>query len=225
LQRLLLVDQEVLVIKKYHIADILTASRFFFAALIIAMTIMGSRPGGVLLIFAIGEMTDAVDGPAAARWPYPDELEASLWWRVNVVAFDIAADMVLGTAALIYTAVHTYSFGMVLMVGALSIGTVTQLLIVYVLPPSEKSLFTKYLILTRRAFLYVPTIAAVVIMLLLKATVPGELSWAAAFSSTAFKAWLGFGLSLWAVLSYLKWDRIVGVARNMKKAQKTLDKG
>ena len=204
-------------IKKYHIADILTASRFFFAALIIAMTLWGSHPGKVLAIFAIGEMTDAADGPAATKWPYPDELEERLWWRVNKVAFDIVADMTLGTAVLAYTALHTYSFGVVLMVGSLLLGAVTQLLVVYVLPSPEKSLFTKYLILVRRALLYVPTIIAVVIMLLLKATVPGELTWEAVGNSSLFKIWLAIGLSIGGVMFYIKRDRIVEVARNMKR--------
>ena len=103
-------------LKKYHIADILTASRFIFAMVIIAFTLFAASPAKVLAVFIIGEITDAVDGPAATKWPYPEKLEKSLWWRVNKVAFDIAADMTLGIATLIYTAMYTYPFGRVMLI-------------------------------------------------------------------------------------------------------------
>jgi len=204
-------------LKKYHIADILTASRFFFTAIILVMTFTAAPAAWVLVVFAIGELTDAADGPAAIRWPYPDELEQSLLWRRQKVVFDIAADMALGISALIYVALHTYPFGMTLLVGALSIGTVTQLLVVFVLPSPDKSKFTKWLVLLRRAFLYIPAVISVAVMLLLKATVPGELTVEALSRSIALRVWVGIGLAIGAALFYLKRDRIVQVGRKKHK--------
>ena len=203
--------------KKYHIADILTASRFVFAMMIVAMTFFAASPAKVLAVFVIGEITDAADGPAASRWPYPEKLEKTLWWRVNKVAFDMTADIALGVATLFYMAEHTYPFGAVLLKGALIIGAVTQFAVLFILPPADTSAFTKNLILFRRAFLYVPTIAAAVILLLLKATIPGELTWAAVQTSEAFLLWLGIGLAIGAALFYLKWDRVIQVARGAAK--------
>ncbi|MCL1848459.1 MAG: hypothetical protein FWF83_02140, partial [Clostridiales bacterium] len=137
--------------------------------------------------------------------------------RVNKVAFDMAADIALGIATLGYMARHTYPFGAVLLKWALIIGTVTQLAVLFVLPPADESAFTKYLILFRRAFLYVPTIAAAVILLLLKATVPGEVTWGAVWASGAFMLWLGIGLAIGAALFFLKWDRVIQVARGAAK--------
>lgn len=203
-------------VKKYHVADLLTASRYFFAAVIILLTITAAPPVWVLAIFVIGELTDAADGPASSRWPYPDEWEKRLWWRVHKVVFDMAADMALGIAALIYVAAHTYAFGRTLCIVSIMIGTISQLMVVYVLPPPDRSLFTKGLILLRRALLYIPAIAAVMIMLLLKATVPGELTWEAISRSDSLKVWLSIGAIIGAVLFYLKRDRVVEVARRIK---------
>ena len=205
--------------KKHHIPDILTASRFLLAAIIIGLTIAGASPGRVLALFVIGELTDAIDGPLAFRWPYPDELERRLWWRVNKVFFDIAADMTLGIATLLYVARHTYPFGRILLVGAVGLGTLSQILVLRVFPPQERSGFTRWFILLRRGMLYIPTIAATVIMLLLKATVPGELTWDAINGSLPFKAWVGTGLAVGVLAYYLKWDRVIGVEKKRKEDQ------
>ncbi|MCL2167352.1 MAG: CDP-alcohol phosphatidyltransferase family protein [Clostridiales bacterium] len=202
--------------KKYHIPDILTASRFLFAAIIVGLTIAGASPGRVLALFVVGELTDAIDGPLAFRWPYPDELEKRLWWRVHKVFFDITADMTLGIATLLYVAGHTYPFGKILLVGALSLGALSQILVLCVFPPQERSGFTRRFILLRRGLLYIPTIAATVILLLLKATIPGDLTWDAVNGSLPFKAWVGTGLAIGALVYYLKWDRVIGVEKKRK---------
>ena len=206
--------------KAYYIADILTASRFLFAGIITAMTTVAAHPAWVLLVFAIGELTDAADGPAASRWPYPDDLEQRLWWRVNKIAFDIAADMTLGIATLAYCARHTYPFGRTLFIGSLAVGTVSQLCVLYLLPPADQSKITKWVILLRRSLLYIPAITAVVILLLLKATVPDPLTWDAVGQSLALKVWLCIGITIGVALLYLKRDRIAEVTRNDKKIVK-----
>ena len=203
-------------VRKYHIADALTSSRFLFALAIVVMTIVGAPPVWVLIAFVIGELTDAADGPAAAKWPYPAELEQSLWWRIHKVGFDQAADMVLGFSALTYVALYTYPFGMVLLQIALTVGVILQLLVVLVLKPLAPKL-AEWVILLRRSLLYVPAIGAVIIMLLLKTTVVGELTWGNVWQSESLKVCLTLGVLAGIVLAYLKRDRIVEVTRKTKR--------
>ena len=210
-------QQEEAEVKKYHVADILTAMRYFFTVIMLILTVKSASPAWALFIFSVGELTDAADGPAAARWPYPAELEQRLWWRRNKVIFDMTADMALGIATLLYVSQHTYPFGRILLAGSLSIGAVTQLLVVFVLPSPDKSRFTKWLVLLRRSLLYIPAILAVIMLLLLKATIPGELTREAVRQSMAFKVWLGIGLTIGLTLIFLKKDRIVEVGRKIQR--------
>lgn len=180
------------------------------------MTVAGAPPIWVLATFVIGELTDAADGPAAGKWPYPAELEQRLWWRIHKVGFDQAADMVLGAAALVYVALYTYPFGMVLLKVALAVGISLQLLVVLVLKPLTPKL-ANWVILLRRGLLYIPAIGAVIIMLLLKATVSGEPTLENILGNTTLKVCLVLSILASAVLAYLKRDRIVEVTRKRKE--------
>ena len=89
--------------KKYHIADVLTLSRFFLAGVLIFFTYVGVSSGWVLLVFLLGLLTDALDGPIARTWHYPNDGKRR-WWRENkrYEAHDKIADIILLISILCY---------------------------------------------------------------------------------------------------------------------------
>lgn len=90
--------------KKYHIADLLTLSRVFFAAAIVLFTFNGVSVGWAFLMFCIGELTDALDGPFHRRYPYPDFPKKYRFWREGNFPkiFDTGTDIALGLSFLLY---------------------------------------------------------------------------------------------------------------------------
>lgn len=67
--------------RKYHLADALTALEIIAAVTIIGMNIFQVSANWVIWVFAVGELCDAFDGICARRWPYPND-EKYRWWRV-----------------------------------------------------------------------------------------------------------------------------------------------
>ena len=94
---------------KYHIADILTFIRFLCAIGLIVLVVVGFfdttfvaiEAPAAFLLFAIGELTDAFDGPAARRWLYPNDGKRR-WWREYADRIDIVADILLALVALAF---------------------------------------------------------------------------------------------------------------------------
>ena len=197
------------------VADVLTLSRICpFACLLVIFTVMGVPPIWALVVTAAGELTDAFDGPAAGKWPYSEHLEKRLWWRRYKVGFDMAADMILGAAALLYIAFHTYPFGMTMLKGAFVIGVPLQAIVVFWLVPNYPKLARK-VIMVRRKFVYVPMIAVSIVMLLLAATVgtEAELTWELVRQTEEFWVWLGIGVVTGILLAIYKLDRLQEVLR------------
>lgn len=99
--------------KKYHIADLLTLSRFLLAVALFVLVFTISEPKNrlVLLLFSLGSLTDALDGEFARKYPYPKDGKAR-WWRKYQFDYDlyqyeindIVADLLLGLATLVYIA-------------------------------------------------------------------------------------------------------------------------
>lgn len=67
--------------RKYHLADALTALEIIMAVTITGMVIFDVSANWVIWAFAIGQLCDAFDGICARRWPYPDDGKPR-WWRV-----------------------------------------------------------------------------------------------------------------------------------------------
>lgn len=66
--------------KKYHLADALTALEVLMAFTLIGMTVFQIPADIAIWPFIIGELADAFDGPCARHWPYPDD-NKHRWWR------------------------------------------------------------------------------------------------------------------------------------------------
>ena len=97
--------------KKYHIADMLTLLRAIIGVAILSLTFLIREPitGTILILFAVGELTDALDGEFARRYKYPRD-GIDRWWRRYNDSYDlyqyelndIYADLIIGIATLIY---------------------------------------------------------------------------------------------------------------------------
>lgn len=93
------------------VADVLTFSRFLFAIGTLAAALSGSWAVAVVL-FAIGIMTDALDGPIARRWPYTANEEKKFFWRAkDPHLWDNTADLVLSTCGLLAAAYAVFGVG------------------------------------------------------------------------------------------------------------------
>ena len=94
--------------KKYHIADLLTLLRAIIGVAVFGLCILIREPINwlVLVLFSVGELTDALDGEFARRYKYPRDRKYR-WWRRKVdedlyqyELNDIYADLILGVATL-----------------------------------------------------------------------------------------------------------------------------
>lgn len=85
--------------KKYHIADALSALEIVSALTILTMIPFKVSPDIVIWLFVLGELCDAFDGPFARHFPYPDDGKYR-WWRVphTVQAIEHLSDILLLSA-------------------------------------------------------------------------------------------------------------------------------
>lgn len=87
--------------KRYHIADVLSLFEGILALALIAAAVCGLSADYAIWLFAGAEICDALDGPCARRWPYPDDGKYR-WWRAYAVELDQLTDLMAGIAVLIY---------------------------------------------------------------------------------------------------------------------------
>lgn len=85
---------------KRYLADILTLFRFILATMLIVFAIIGTKPEIGLIIFLLGELTDAFDGTCANKWPFPKNQKPK--YRKYAVKYDMIADAILCGAMLLF---------------------------------------------------------------------------------------------------------------------------
>lgn len=78
---------------KCYLADILTFTRFILAGFLLYFLITHGAPECVLIVFCIGELTDAFDGTCAKKWPFPKDKEPK--YRRFAEQYDMIADILL----------------------------------------------------------------------------------------------------------------------------------
>lgn len=192
----------------YYIADILVLARFILAALLGIVAFVPwpgyssqEMVGFGLIIFLVGELTDALDGPAARRWHYPRDNKYR-WWRENRmnVVLDKIADLCLSTAMVVFVFVRVSKL---FAVGISCAIVPFALLVEFELAPHLRKTDPRYrkdLLLFRR-LLYVAMIYAMSLVTL----------W-----STPWQWWMKLALSLLSVfivwlLARLKRNRLTQV--------------
>lgn len=154
----------------YYLADVLTLLRVVGTAAILGLAGFGNAADTltVLVLFALSELTDAFDGMAARRWPYPQDGKRR-WWRTYAEEIDQIADLALGGAATLFVGLHLAP-GLAL---AIAVGVVGFALPVQVwrqyrirrIPYEECDPLRVRVILARR-WLYLVALAALILCLL-----------------------------------------------------------
>lgn len=154
----------------YYLADVLTLLRVVGTAAILGLAGFGNAADTltVLVLFALSELTDAFDGMAARRWPYPQDGKRR-WWRTYAEEIDQIADLALGGAATLFVGLHLAP-GLAL---AIAVGVVGFALPVQVwrqyrirrIPYEECDPLRVRVILARR-WLYLVALAALILCML-----------------------------------------------------------
>lgn len=106
--------------RKYYIADLLTLSEVILAGILLWMTIFNVHADYALWVFVAGELCDALDGPCARRWHYPDDGKYR-WWRHYNSEIDQISDILLAVACGLYLIFRVNPIGGCLLL--LGIGT------------------------------------------------------------------------------------------------------
>lgn len=90
-------------LKKYHLCDLFTLLEIILACTLIAMAHLQISANYAIWVFIGGELCDALDGPCARCWPYPDDGKKRFWripWVVK--AAEHISDITLISALAFY---------------------------------------------------------------------------------------------------------------------------
>lgn len=102
-------------LKKYHLADLLSLSRIpcslaVIVCLLLEPSVVLTRI--VLVVFGLGEITDALDGIFANLFPYPDDGKHRFWRTGNwPKTIDTGTDLLLGASTLFYVVFRVLRMG------------------------------------------------------------------------------------------------------------------
>ena len=169
-----------------YLADILTLTRIFLAVFLLIIVIIGMKAEWALIVFAIGELTDAFDGTCSKKWPFPKGKEPK--YRKYAEKYDIFADVFLMSMMALYVVVRVNPWMWLVLIIISVICLVIELVAYHRLMGhpndcSPKSLYAKNpefaekLLLARRKLLYLPSIAVAIILTLFATSWPIEAKW------------------------------------------------
>lgn len=169
-----------------YLADILTLIRIFLAVFLLVIVILGMKAEWALIVFAIGELTDAFDGTCSKKWPFPKGREPK--YRKYAEKYDIFADVFLMSMMALYVVVRVNPWMWLVLIVVAVICTIIELVAYHRFMGhpddcSPKSLyaknpeFTEKLLLARRKLLYLPSIALAIVLTLFATSWPIEAKW------------------------------------------------
>ena len=204
--------------KKFMIADILTLAKIV-PALVLFSGISKLPIWAAFLLFAFGELLDALDGMAAKKWPHPKYTETQ-WMRRNIKVVESGLDMLLGIAALCFFALRINAeIGVILMIVCLVTGTICEFVLYGKILGTERdcrrnSLFKRDpelagKIVGARLLIYLGIIGAVLVAML----------WCSEwiFSIKLTITILMVAISVWLVVRKIQDGRLKDVGKFLKK--------
>ncbi|MDO4753061.1 MAG: CDP-alcohol phosphatidyltransferase family protein [Candidatus Saccharibacteria bacterium] len=83
-----------------YLADILTFSRIILAITLTVMSFSGAPLYAAFIVYMIGEITDALDGTCATRWPFPKNKTPK--YRKYAAKYDMFADGFIALAMVLF---------------------------------------------------------------------------------------------------------------------------
>lgn len=148
--------------KKYHLADVLSALELCCAVALGVMALTDVATPWALGTFVLGELCDAFDGICARCWHYPNDGKRR-WWREYAKEIDQLTDLILAIAVLMYVATQVcWLVGVIIFGVSVIIGSAVEIRIHKWSPEDRRR--RKY-VLARR-FLYLLAIATVIVLLI-----------------------------------------------------------
>lgn len=87
-----------------YLADILTFSRIGLSIVLFIMIFTGAPLHVAFIVYMIGEITDALDGTCASRWPFPKNKIPK--YRKYAAKYDMLADGLLAFSAVLFFTVR-----------------------------------------------------------------------------------------------------------------------
>lgn len=160
----------------YYLADALTLCEGILALVIMLLSFFDTPPETILFVFVAAEICDALDGPCARHWHYPND-GVYRWWREYCEWTDKITDLMTGASLIVYIAVHlNHGFGLFIFFACLIIGLPIQLCVYdckgfgYNLRAKRPSLALK--IVCVRRFVYALSIFIVISYLILATSWP-----------------------------------------------------
>lgn len=154
----------------YYLADVLTLLRVVGTAAILGLAGFGNAADTltVLVLFALSELTDAFDGMAARRWPYPQDGKRR-WWRTYAEEIDQIADLALGGAATLFVGLHLApGLALAIAVGVVGFALPVQIWRQYRIRriPYEECDPLRVRVILARRWLYLVALAALILCML-----------------------------------------------------------
>ncbi|MBQ9018061.1 CDP-alcohol phosphatidyltransferase family protein [Candidatus Saccharibacteria bacterium] len=113
---------------KYYVADLLTLIRFILTVILFVMCFAGGSLAAAFCIFILGELTDAFDGTAATKWPFPKNKTPK--YRKYAAKYDMWTDTLLAVAMILFFILRVNLVaGLVIGVGYSLLATIVDLIV------------------------------------------------------------------------------------------------
>ena len=111
-----------------YLADILTFSRIILATALTAMSFTGAPLHAAFIVYMVGEITDALDGTCASRWPFPKDKTPK--YRKYAAKYDMFADGFIALAMVLFFSLRVNLIaGLCLLIPYLIIGTTLEFIV------------------------------------------------------------------------------------------------
>ena len=188
---------------KSYLADILTFTRFILAGFLLYFLITHAAPECVLIVFCIGELTDAFDGTCAKKWPFPKGKEPK--YRRFAEQYDMIADILLLGFMGLYIVIYINLWLLAWMIFVI-VGSFILEMICYGRPLGHPNFCTKNslykknqklaerILLLRRKLTYLPSIILATLILLFATTWPDVVKYSLLGGMAAVGVFLWFFL-------------------------------
>lgn len=83
-----------------YLADILTFSRIILATVLLSMSFWNAPLHTAFIVYMVGEITDALDGTCATKWPFPKDKTPK--YRKYASKYDMFADGFIALAMVLF---------------------------------------------------------------------------------------------------------------------------
>lgn len=111
-----------------YLADILTFSRIILATALTAMSFLDAPLHAAFIVYMVGEITDALDGTCASRWPFPKDKIPK--YRKYAAKYDMFADGFIALAMVLFFSLRVNLIaGLCLLIPYLIIGTTLEFIV------------------------------------------------------------------------------------------------